>query len=375
MKFLRFTYILLLALICISCSKNSKLNEQIEPIKKFHTWYYFSEKSFTQIDLPQNAPKIVEKAWTETTRISSIINDEKRNVTYALVNRMGLLILDDSGNDIKLFSDSSVFDFNTADSLILSEDIPVFYLYKSSFFNEGNAKKDENELNISRPFLVEFNQNNGIFYPLVSYENLGLKKEDQITSFYWDGKTWTCSAKSLLEERVDFLYFIWEPLLPLTELSPALGSSLFQVQTVSEEKFKQLTMPSLFTDSPQELKDLLESIPKEISFYIVWKDSNGFSAKSFYNPGNEKKPLNAKACVNKKNNLIAAVFADGTTYMKNLENDKSIAFKLPLLPKGFVYGDFALTKNSLYIAWEESKFYKVGRAGFMRIELDNLFSK
>ena len=46
-----------------------------------------------------------------------------------------------------------------------------------------------------------------------------------------------------------------------------------------------------------------------------------------------------------------------------------MAFRLPLLPTGYTYGDFAVAGNTLYVAWEQTNFYKTSRAGFLSVNL------
>ena len=51
------------------------------------------------------------------------------------------------------------------------------------------------------------------------------------------------------------------------------------------------------------------------------------------------------------------------------EDKVCAAFRLPLLPSGFSYGEEAISGNTLYVAWEESSFFKTGRAGFITVDL------
>ena len=197
-KLLRRTLIFILASIFLvtSCSKKSAFDDikELDSTKENHTWYYFTENSFKEIDLPQNAPKALEKPWTESIRISSMasVPDSSNSYEYnafAVVNRLGILAI--SSDTATLFSDASIFPSDTADSLVFSNGTPVFYLFRSTFFNEGilsgsnslleNYSVEKNSsVSLSRPFLVEFNPQSKISYPLVSYSNLKLSDNDQI---------------------------------------------------------------------------------------------------------------------------------------------------------------------------------------------------
>ncbi len=363
-----------------SCSKNSSKTENalsfenIQQIKKNHSWYYFTGSGFEKIDLPQNAPFTSQKPWTETVRISSALSLSYKNSSseytgYALVNRLGLLAF--CADKIELFSDASIFTNDTAGSLVFSDGFPVFYLYRSTFFNE-KIYDESKAIQKTRPFLVEFNPSSKIFYPLVSYENLGLSSADQITNFFWNGKTWTCSAKMQGENGNSFNYFQWSPPVALTDLNPVLSSNFFEFSYISEEEFKKINLPKSFDEAPFELKEILSSIPQKITFCISWRNQSGTSAVSYFHQGKSDIPLDAFGAVFPLCELSAAVFADGTTYIKKTDGEIK-AFRLPKLPAGFSYGEFLVSENFLYVAWEESEFYKSGRSGFICLDLSDFF--
>ncbi len=72
------------------------------------------------------------------------------------------------------------------------------------------------------------------------------------------------------------------------------------------------------------------------------------------------------------------MFSDGTTYLTrsllsgNTFEDTVIALRLPRLPAGFVYGETAVYGSTLYVAWEETDFYKTGRSGFIAVNLTEI---
>ncbi|HBG66899.1 MAG TPA: hypothetical protein DDW78_10575 [Treponema sp.] len=379
---------LIAAMLCISCSGTKEPSgtapdlPQISSVRKSHEWYYFRNDTFVQVDLPQRTPQTLERPWTEAVRISSAASVPLASLrpgeasAYALVNRMGIIAFTEDGGEV--YNDRSVFPSVTADSLVFSGGIPVFYLYRSSFFNE-NIEEDAapSASPAIRPFLVEFNPATHIFYPLVSYDNLKLSEEDEITGYFWDGKTWTCSSKRTTEHQVEFKYFLWEPQVELTELSPALSSDRYIFRDATEETFRSLNMPHLFNDAPAELKELVASIPSEFSFYVSWRDTSGTSPKNYYQPGNGSSgaSINAKGLCAPAAGYTVIVFADGTTYLRRTQTGRIYAFRLPLLPAGYTYGEAALAGNSLYVAWEENNFYKTGRSGFIKIHLQDVISQ
>ena len=63
---------------------------EIKPIpKKSHKWYYFTYDGFNQVSVPQKAPQVLLKPWTEAIRISSGITIGTDG--FLTVNKLGLL--------------------------------------------------------------------------------------------------------------------------------------------------------------------------------------------------------------------------------------------------------------------------------------------
>ena len=377
----RVLFVFSFSAILISCTKKNEpaadasgeqsLGDALElkTVQKNHQWYYFTESSFEKCDLPQNVPQVSELPWTETVRLASAgtVPHGDSSTAYALVNRLGMLTFTEDSVD--LHTDASIFSGVTADSIVFCEGNPVFYLYRSSFFNTEFEGSISDIVQPSRPFLGEYDVRAKMFYPLVSYDNLGLDDEQQVSGYFWDGKTWSCSAKKTVEgKRVEFTYFDWETNIPIVELSPAISKkSDFTFRQSTEEYYRHLNMPKSFSSAPESLKSLVASIPSEFTFNITWKNGSGTSPVQYYQAGSGTVPQYANAGANEK--YIAAVFADGTTYIKAAGTDDVMAFRLPLLPAGYTYGDFALAGNTLYVAWEETNFYKTSRAGFLSVNL------
>ena len=373
------------AILLVSCEKESQPSpyngisdlQQISFVEKSHRWYYFTRDSFAQTDLPQKAPQVMEQPWTEAVRISSAASVPLKNAAsspfgaYAVVNRMGILAF--SEDSIDIYTDATVFPSVTADQLVFSGGVPVFYLYRSSFFNESNEARVE-----TQPFLVEFNPQTKIFFPLVTYRNLRLEDDEEIVGYFWDGETWTCSSKRITDRQVEFKYFLWQPLVELTELSPALSSDYYIFKNASEEEYRKLNMPQLFSAAPPELKSLVSSIPSEFTFYVSWRDASGTSPVNYYQQGTNSTSVNARGLCDSASGYDVIVFADGTTYLRNnraTDGEQSVfAFRLPLLPAGYTYGEVAIAGNSLYVGWEENIFYKTVRSGFIQIDIAQVIS-
>ncbi|MBQ3688151.1 MAG: hypothetical protein II932_09980 [Treponema sp.] len=391
----------------VSCGNRKKAGgeneisdlQQVSFVKKSHKWFYLSQEGFHETDLPQHAPQVLEQPWTEAIRIASAASlpaafagtDAGGSYTaYALVNRLGMLAF--SGSDIELFSDTHYFSKLTADSLVFSDGQPVFYLYKSTFFNSANGSATAEPANAAaigggggssgtdddgeRPFLLDFNPRSGLFYPLVSYQNLGLSSDEEIIGFFWNGDSWTCASKRRREQQIEFKYFIWQPLMSLTDLNPALLSSdSFIFKHATEDDYKKINMPLLFASAPEQLKSLISSIPSEFSFYVSWRDGSGNSPVNYYQAGNNSSTLNAKGLAQSDAGYDVIVFADGTTYLRKTETGSIAAFRLPLLQAGYSYGEIAVSGDCLIVAWEENNFYKTKRSGFIQIDLSEVLKK
>ena len=71
------------------------------------------------------------------------------------------------------------------------------------------------------------------------------------------------------------------------------------------------------------------------------------------------------------------LFIEGALENKHiLRNGKPVAIRLPKLAPGFVYTDFVISGNYLYVGWEETDFYKVGKSGFIQVNLEKtLYNK
>ena len=374
-----FTTLALLVLgtaFLVSCRGKGAVEKVLPEIKstqKNHLWYCFDENGFVQTEGPQLSPQVLEKPWTEAVRISSAasapVTLDGKDRGYALVNRLGMLMFTEKG--IQLQKDTSIFSGVTADSMVFSNDRPVFYLYRSSFFNKAAENGQLVTVQPSRPFLVELNPEAKVFFPLVTYSNLNLADDADIIGYFWDGKTWACSAKRILSDRVEFSYFYWVPDVPITDMSPALSSlGKNSFRPSSEDDFRALNMPKLFSQAPDELKGLLASIPADYTVSVLWRDGSGTTPVLYYQQGTGTAPLEACGALVPGCGYSVAVFSDGTTYIDTKE--KKFAFRLPLLPAGYSYGEFALAADKLYVAWEQSSFYKTGRSGFIEVSLPDV---
>lgn len=383
MKKLNFIFLALSCFVCLnSCKKNNFENqENVTVTKDSFTWYAFTDSDFVKVEKPISAPVVVQKPWTEAVRISDMSSsysvDEKKQVAYAILNRVGLIIFDNE--KIELLADSIFFDNKTAGNLVFYKNYPVFLIYTSSFFNKENKS-----FKYFNPFLVHFSPTEYVIYPVLNVANLGLQESYEITDFVWDGKIFNFCAKSTEKEKIDFLYLNVQLKEDLLAINPQNADKAIFVTQSDSDSFRNSQKKLDFENAPERLKDLLNGITKKSSFEVDCYTLGGVSPRSYEfnkNSINEnEKVLNANAIL--ADYWCAVLFEDGTMFFKGalfsehiLNQGKTIAIKLPKLPKEFVYSGFAITGNYLYCAWEETSFYKTGRSGFISVNLKKIIGE
>lgn len=357
----------------------------LEITKTNHTWYYFSNTSFHSVDRPQNAPLQSPRPWTESIRISSANNEpfstNTDNLAFAIVNRLGILTFNQE--KISLSQDANLFTDRTAGNLVFLNNTPVYSVYKSSFFNDTILAADYKNDSSSHLFLLQFDSNAKISYPILNCNNITDKINSEITDFYWNGLEWCCSIKTISDTKNEFSYIRFKPLVPLLSLSPSSSNEKLDIQECSADFFRNCRIHYNYADSPDRIKKLLSGFDTKLPFLIEVKNAGGSSPRFYENtiPDSSEKQLNAKAILSAS--WSAALFEDGTLFLEGalpgkhiLRSGKTVAIRLPKLPVGFVYSDFVISGTALYASWEETTFYKTGRAGFLQVNLDRtLYSR
>lgn len=344
-----------------------------------HKWYYFSEGSYTETDLPQRSPILSLKPWTESLRICD------GNVTSSgkgilLVNHFGVLLFDGNGEP-RLIQDSALFSGTTAGNLVFENGVPFFTLAKNSFFNKNAASSsDKNESETSH--VIRLSLENSMFFPVITYGDLKIAQNAEVSGTYFDGNEWFSSIKSSENGRTDFRYIKWKPNGELSTLSPATKNGKVAISEISKDEYRKNLSPKNFSKAPERLKTLLSSIPADFDFSVSLRKDGGASPEYFSSGAQSK---NSGENANEANAIltpdwICAVFGDGTVYFSGslkgrtlLNNGKTVAFRLPKLPSEYVYGDFCISGDYLAVAWEETDFYKTGRSGFLVVNMAEIF--
>ncbi len=350
----------------------AKTSQKIQEVTSDHKWYYFSNGSYSEIDLPQHSPILSLKPWTESVRISDG-NTGKDGKGYLLVNRVGLMVFDKNAEpsfiqDYHLFSDS------TAENLVFEGFTPFFTLSKNSFFNQSaSSPKSKSDA----PHLVRLSQEGKLFYPSVTYGDLGIGDSSEVSETYFDGKNWYSSIKSTSSGKTEFKYIQWSASSSLSSLQPATQKGKITVKDSSESSFRSIKSPVNFSKAPSRLKDLISFLPADFDFLISCHDSGGCSPRYFFR-GDSSDCERANAIL--AENWVCAIFGDGTTYFCGgldgqplINGGKTVAFRLPKLPESYSYGDFCISGNYLTVSWEENDFYKTGRSGFLSVDMKQIF--
>ena len=394
MKNIAFTSIAILSALALAgCGKKGAKQESVAenlPVtmeKKLapetHSWYAFSQQGMESVDLPQHAPAQLKRAWTEAVRISSMgsavkaVEGKKGSMkesavppSYATVNHLGMLVFD--GDEPKLVKDPAIFSNASADNLVFFGDTPIFSMHKNIFFNSNTSSASD-------PFLIKYDRASGMCIPIVSYQNLMIDKNAQITDFTWNGLEWICAVKTRTDERVVFDYIKWTPSGDISELSPSRNSNRIAVSEAEEADFRKTKLPEDFSLAPERLKQLLQVIPDDFGFHLASYHTSGFSPVT-YAHGSTDDGFGGTALL--ADTYAMAVFQDGTTYLSGalygkhiLGREKAVAFRLPKLPAGYVYSAFAVSGTNLYVAWEEADFYQTGRSGFLWVDLEKVLFK
>lgn len=366
----------------VSCGKSKTKETKIltPEIKSNHSWYYFSNDNFYKTEKLSFVPSVPFKPWTEAVRISAAsvqnLNNLKVPQAFAIVNRSGILKF--SGNEINLVQDKEFFSNSTAGNIVFYNETPIFSVYKSTFFNNQKILQGS-----PHSFLIQFNTEQNICYPILTIENLGLSLTSEITDFIWDGQFWTCSVKNSKNEneKIEFSYITFQPKEPITSIFPATAKDSIFITQTSVDDFRKAKEEKDFSKAPERIKNLLSSLPSSLQFSVTVYTAGGHSPRTFSKrKQSENFAISAYAILS--DTWAACLFSDGTIYLNGalyenriLRNGKTIGMKLPKLPSGFLYGNFAISGTNLYASWEETSFYKTARSGFISVDLNEILYK
>lgn len=347
---------------------------EIKPIpKKSHKWYYFTYDGFKQVSVPQKAPQVLLKPWTESIRISSGITIGTES--FLTVNKLGLLDCEPQNeNHAKLAINSEFFANLTVDNMMSLDGIPVFHVYKNPEFNSMETKSNH-------PFLVQFHPDSSVFMPLLFTEDLDYSSGIEVSDVIYNDSEWTITLKSANNSKKEFEYLSFSSYESLINTEPNKRKNVITTTEISEGEYRSKLLPKNFNQAPERVKSLMTRLPQNFEYFIEVAEPN-LGIKSSYikkslSKSEEATLMEAQVLLNDTFSL--AIFTDGTSFFEGsvqdkyvVNNGKTVAFRLPKLPMGFSYGTIAVEKNILYVAWEEKLFYEVGRTGFLTVDLEQV---
>lgn len=367
--------VLCVALTLTGCKKKAGqepvMEVATEPARADHAWYYFTNSNVVQIQLPQVSRLQSLKPWTENIRVSDANTDADGN-GFLLVNRLGVLIFERT-EEPTLVHDVRLFGSSTAENLVFERGTPYFTLYRNAFFNTAIAESASS--NENRPYLVRVSRENRMLYPALTYGDLDVHGAYEIVGTVFDGDSWISAVKKTDDERTNFAYKQWKPLLPLESMQPVTKAGKVTIASSSEDVFYTARAPQDFSAAPERLRSLLRSIPADFPFLLTCYTAGGVSPRRYVH-GDDG--IAATALI--ADGWVCAVFADGTTYFNGalqgraiLNDGANVAFRLPKLPKDYHYTRFCMSGDFLIVGWEESNFYRTGRSGILVVDMAKIF--
>mgnify|MGYP006916054600 CR=1 FL=1 len=374
--------------IAISSNKKAQSPEPNLPTlparAKDHSWYAFSNGGFVKASLPQNSAIQSMKPWTESVRISAGATGLDGN-GYMLVNHVGALIFEKKENPT-IINDKQLLSKSTASNLIFSGGNAYFTLSKNALFNRADDSGvfEQGANGSNRPYLVRISTESKMLYPCITYGDLGIASGEEIAGSRFNGNEWISAIKSeeidaeTGEDKVEFRFIRWDSLQDFATLSAQTRPGKIILDECSEENYLEPNRPKDFSKAPERLKNLLSSIPDSFDYSVSLRLPGG-SSPELFSHGSMASPTEARAII--AEDWICAIFADGTTYFSGaigegkhtINGGKTVAFRLPKLPKNYFYTDFCLSDNILVVGWEENDFYKTGRSGFLTVNMAALF--
>ncbi len=369
----------------------SLLNNSNSTAQTTHRWFYFTENGFKETDIPRNAPDITRNPWTQSIRVTSSL--QINDMAYLGVNKLGIIEVPHTygfqengiASTLKLITNPTFFSKGILGEIFNIETTPVLSFYTNSFFTDTDT--DKNLLNQNSPFLVSFDTNSYEFSPLLSQNGVeslvqfeaeltpdkNIYTKSEIRGVYYDAPIWTVLFKSNLSSRTDFFALSFTTDTPLTTNT----NQTLQAKTQTMSDYREITRPKPSTELPRRLKDLLSPIAEEVSYYVSFSQNNEASSEHFEHISTSSKAIQGYALA--LDHCSLAIFEDGTIVFagsllaKEVLNDGNpLAFTLPDLGPGYLYGPMVLSGSTLIISWEETSFFETAKSGFLAVDMEQV---
>ena len=386
-RFLSLCFLLCTATLYFPSCKDREQNIENNAYSKLlnskagntHRWFYFTDNGFLETQKPSQAPSRTFSPWTETPRITA--GALIQGTVFFAVNKLGILVcpatsgFQPNGISSKtyLVKNPDLFLKHSTGDIYCINEKPVCSFYTNNIFDIPEKTIQEN-LDFKDAILVQFdnttNTFNTLFYSDTFYPS---DKEAEysnvrLSSLQYVDTNWYAAFKSSTDNKTTFLF------TKTTEDTTETSSNSMQI---SQDAFRTAIKPLSYSKAPEKIHNLLYMIPKSTSFYLRYIQDSMTSTVIYSQSKNDTVAL--EGCAMTLPNCSVAVFSDGTTYFAGtlpfkhvLKNGNTIAFKLPKLPSGYLYGNALLSGSNLYVSWEQTDFYKTGKSGYIVVDLEKV---
>ena len=337
-------------------SPTEKTEAETEPVST--VWYYFTqdEKSETpclkQTDSPEKAPKTDFLPWTEAVRVSGL--GLMYDPPLFLVNKAGILPAF-SIEEEPIIEIKSEFYTKTAEGFYRTDVGSLIRLYTNTIFS--SILQDE-----SPSSLLRYNSVNGELLSLIRPEHFKLKNISQISALEFN-KKWFAALKTEQEGRVEFDYFSFSSFEELLK-----GN----YSKINQEEFINASSPVTDFQDKDGIGKILKMTEKNIKAemfsedlktkqIIFYRNSNTSYAGDF--------EITASVCEfspeNAQKSIKAVLLETGRLFYTDPETQEWKETDLPALPEGFIYTYFIIKNDIIISAWEEQRFFEIGRSGLV----------
>ncbi|MEL3906600.1 MAG: hypothetical protein P1P65_06190 [Treponema sp.] len=362
--------------ILVSCAKEEKtelppVQEQLPVQPALHHWRYFHADDDGSVQIKAAAavagiPPVRFRPWTEAVRVADCAIAHSPAVF--LINKCGLYPVEHLTEDIHLPVQHRLFGSASAGNLYTVDGEYFVRIYQNSVFLPHN--KIENDC-----FLLRIGSEAPA--PAGYTANLNLPKYAQCKALEYANGTWYASFKADSGTDISFSYLKSHDFTLFTQDAAAQ-----QLEPVSAEEFRDACEPAGYQRMPQPVKELADAIETAAPVYLRLFTEDGRYGTVFLKPGtphdggtasSQDGRLEADALYyTRDGKLTAAVLLPDGTCLLSTAGQEIQTFKLPPLPRGFVYTCFFLSGTQITAAWEERAFYEVGRSGLFTASLHEL---
>lgn len=371
------------ALIFFACTKQEPVDGIPPQEQKNHTapspllqskhWMYFAATEdntsieLKYIDAVSEIPAVPFKPWTEAVRVADFCLHQNKAVF--LINKCGALPLQSLQSDKQLSNKKSVCESLTAGGLYTVNGELFIRVYQNTAFLPHGSE------NIY--FLMHSISGTNECEPVADITNLQFPENAQCKSLEQINGQWYASFKADNGKKISFFY------VTCNTFTNFLQKDAYKtMKRLSAESFRKTCAPPLYTQMPDTLKNLADTIKNNTALYFkVWLDGTAHSAlflKSAQNASStmleESLPQSVYALhrTDSGGAHTAAILLPDGTFLLDKKKGGIITLQLPSLPENFRYTAFFVSDTAIIAAWEESAFYQVGRAGFFSAQLQEL---